>query len=148
MFSIDDLNKKMEFNVPDGYFEKMQNEVFAKIHWHKKKLKQRKIIYSIGSIAASLLIIINVVYFYPEKNSENFASLVPEKKEAQQPLYNNIIEHDLIEVKNNSEIGISRKNKTSDKQIVAEMELDNLDYNIIEYYEESMYDLVLLDLYY
>lgn len=114
MFSIDDLNKKPDFNLPEGYFEKMQDEVLTKIHRYEKKNKQRRIFYSIGAVAASLFIIFNIVYFFPDKKPANLAS---------------------------------QNNKTSLKQIVTKIELNNLDYDIIEHYEESMYEVAFLDLY-
>lgn len=134
----------MDFKIPDGYFEKMQDEVFIKIHRHEKKLHQRKIFYSIGSIAASLLIIFSVVHFFPHEKSDNLASLVLEKKESYST-NDSLVNQDITDMKNDTEVP---KNKVSMKQRIAEIKLDNLDYDIIEYYEESIYDLALLDLYY
>ena len=144
MISIDDLNKKMDFKTPDGYFEKMQDEVFTKIHRYEKRRKQRRILYSITSVAASLLIIFSITFFLPNKNSGNLASLVYEKEI--QLADNSIIDQDLTEIEN--DIDVSQENKTSIKQMIEKMELDILDYNIIEYYEEVVYNLALLDLYY
>jgi len=144
MISIDDLNKKMDFKTPDGYFEKMQDEVFTKIHRYEKRRKQRRILYSITSVAASLLIIFSITFFLPNKNSGNLASLVYEKEI--QLADNSIIDQDLTEIEN--DIDVSQENKTSIKQMIEKMELDNLNYNIIKYYEEVVYNLALLDLYY
>lgn len=146
MPSINDLNKKPDFNIPDDYFERLQDEVLTKIHRYEKSLKQRRIFYSISSIAASLLIIFSTVYFFPDENSENFASLVSVKKEAQS-MYDSITNQDTTEIKTEENKEVPQKNKIPMKPMIVETELDNLDYDIIEHYQESVYDLAFLDLY-
>jgi len=142
MISIDDLNKKPDFKLPNAYFEKMQDEVFAKIHQYEKKFTQRKIFYIISSMAASLLIIF-IVYFLPKENFSKLTSLISGEKEMQ-IISDNIVMNLAMNIENVENLS----NKVSVKQRIKKIELDNLDYSIIEYYEESIYDLALLDSYY
>jgi len=148
MLSINDLNKTMDFNLPEGYFEEMQDEVFTKIHRYEKRVKQHRIFYSIGAVAASLFIVFSIVYFSPNENSVNLVSLLPEGDELHS-IYDNVIEDDLTTIEeNNQEVAVFPSKKISLKQMIAKIELDNLDYDIIEHYEEAMYDIAFLDLYY
>ena len=142
MFSIDDLNKQPDFKLPDNYFDKMQDEVLIKISRYERTLKQRKIFYSVGSIAASLLIVFSIVYFFPKENSSDFAALVIKNEKMQS------IEDSYSITDMEYDIESPQKNKVSVNQMITEIELHNLDYDIVELYEESMYDIALLDLYY
>ncbi len=145
MTSLNDLKNRVDFKIPDGYFDRMQKEVLQKIHLREKRIKQRKIFFTIGSVAASLLIIFNIVFFFPNEDTTELASYTSEKKFVEKVVEIAVPEPELEKVP--EPIVKTERKSSSIEQEVIEMELENLDYAIIESYEESMYDLVLLDLY-
>ena len=146
MPSINDLNRNTEFNLPDGYFEKLQDDILTRVHRYEKGLKQRKITYFISSIAASFLIIFSLTYFFSSENPENLVSLIPDNKEVQL-MYDTLTNQHVTEVKTEEKENVPQKSKTPVKQMIAKTTPDNLNYDIIEYYQDAMYDVAMLDLY-
>jgi hypothetical protein len=54
---MDNLEKYRDenaFQLPNGYFEKMQDEVFQKIHYHQKISRRNRFIITFSSLAASI----------------------------------------------------------------------------------------------
>lgn len=71
------------FDVPQNYFDELPNKVMGRLHAEEKvwafKKKRRRLLYTLSSIAASLLIVLTVALFTysakSEKKTDNLACL-------------------------------------------------------------------------
>ena len=71
MSILDKIKKGEDFQVPDGYFDKLPDVVLAKIKKEKPITQRKHILYTIGSIAASLLLLLGIVGLIRMEKQDN-----------------------------------------------------------------------------
>lgn len=123
---LQQVPKKNPFQVPENYFDDLENDVMAKVRQEQKVVKHRKI-YTIAAAVAAvavLVIVLNIGLFSTGNNTQN------------QNLAENAVNTDqkLLASANDNDI-----TATYDPIVVIEeSNLDNVDYQIIDYYDDEM----------
>jgi len=158
---MDNLEKYRDenaFQVPNGYFEKMQDEVFQKIHYHQKISHRNKFIITFSSLAASILIFIGLLVFLPKNGQPVLVSSLDSVSES------NVFQQVNSELNTNQEVVSEDESKLSDnnEQIAASgsvnsktknnskrkvQQYNNLDYDIVESYSEELVYADIAELY-
>lgn len=123
---LQQVPKKNPFQVPENYFDDLENDVMAKVRQEQKVVKHRKI-YTIAAAVAAvavLVIVLNIGLFSIGNDTQN------------QNLAENAVNTDqkLLASANDNDI-----TATYDPIVVIEeSNLDNVDYQIIDYYDDEM----------
>lgn len=123
---LQQVPKKNPFQVPENYFDDLENDVMAKVRQEQKVVKHRKI-YTIAAAVAAvavLVIALNIGLFSTGNDTQN------------QNLAENAVNTDqkLLASANDNDI-----TATYDPIVVIEeSNLDNVDYQIIDYYDDEM----------
>ncbi|MCQ2270597.1 MAG: hypothetical protein MJZ52_05165 [Bacteroidales bacterium] len=123
---LQQVPKKNPFQVPENYFDDLENDVMAKVRQEQKVVKHRKI-YTIAAAVAAvavLVIVLNIGLFSTGNDTQN------------QNLAENAVNTDqkLLASANDNDI-----TATYDPIVVIEeSNLDNVDYQIIDYYDDEM----------
>ena len=134
MKSLDEIKKENPFLVPDGYFDQLESEVMSKVRMEQKRIHRRKI-YTISVAAAAvvaLLVAINVWIFFPENNSQN-TELAEEGSN-----------NSTILLASGSDYGVLSNGEELPAVNFEASDLDNVDYQILDYYSDEMSQLDLL----
>ena len=134
MKSLDEIKKENPFLVPDGYFDQLESEVMSKVKLEQKKVHRRRI-YTISVAAAAvvaLLVAINVWIFLPENNSQN-TELSDEGSNSS-----------AILLASGSDYGVLSNGEALPAVDFEDSDLDNVDYQILDYYSDEMSQLDLL----
>jgi len=134
MKSLDEIKKDNPFLVPDGYFDQLESEVMSKVKLEQKKVHRRRI-YTISVAAAAvvaLLVAINVWIFLPENNSQN-TELADEGSNSS-----------AILLASGSDYGVLSNGEALPAVDFEDSDLDNVDYQILDYYSDEMSQLDLL----
>ncbi|MBR4536980.1 MAG: hypothetical protein IKO62_10085 [Bacteroidales bacterium] len=134
MKSLDEIKKENPFLVPDGYFDQLESEVMSKVKLEQKKVHRRRI-YTISVAAAAvvaLLVAINVWIFLPENNSQN-TELADEGSNSS-----------AILLASGSDYGVLSNGEALPAVDFEDSDLDNVDYQILDYYSDEMSQLDLL----
>jgi uncharacterized membrane protein YdfJ with MMPL/SSD domain len=134
MKSLDEIKKENPFLVPDGYFDQLESEVMSKVRMEQKKNHRRRI-YTISVAAAAvvaLLVAINVWIFLPENNSQN-TELAEEGSNN-----SNIL------LASGGDYGVLSNGEALPAVDFEDSDLDNVDYQILDYYSDEMSQLDLL----
>ena len=135
MKSLDEIKKENPFLVPDGYFDQLESEVMSKVRMEQKKNHRRRI-YTISVAAAAvvaLLVAINVWIFLPENNSQN--------TELAEEGGNN---SSSILLASSNDYGVLSNGEELPTVDFEASDLDNVDYQILDYYSDEMSQLDLL----
>lgn len=157
MIDLNKIEKKEIFQVPENYFEEMQEQVLAKIRHQKIKSRNNRVLLAITSIAATFLLVFSLLHFIPQPEQGNLA-LTGNHDSLSEILTDTgsteSVMPDEVQVTENRttsrDIAINRVSSVIPKetstlaQVIENVELDNLDYQILEYYQE---DISLMDLY-
>lgn len=133
MKNLSEIKKENPFLVPDGYFDQLESEVMLKVRAEQKRIHRRRI-YTISIAAAAvvaLLVAINVWIFLPDNNGQN-TELAKEGSESNILLASG----NDYELLSNGEALPAVDFENSD--------LDNVDYQILDYYSDEMSQLDLL----
>jgi hypothetical protein len=133
MKNLSEIKKENPFLVPDGYFDQLESEVMSKVRAEQKRIHHRRI-YTISVAAAAivaLLVAINVWIFLPDNNGQN-TELAKEGSESSILLASG----NDYELLSNGEALPAVDFENSD--------LDNVDYQILDYYSDEMSQLDLL----
>lgn len=123
---LQQVPKKNPFQVPENYFDDLENDIMAKVRQEQKVVKHRKI-YTIAAAVAAvavLVIVLNIGLFSTGNDTQN------------QNLAENAVNTDqkLLASANDNDI-----TATYDPIVVIEeSNLDNVDYQIIDYYDDEM----------
>ena len=151
MKNLDEIKNDNGFDVPEHYFDELGNNVIAKIKKQEKKQRNNRIFMSVSSIAASLLIILSIFYFKPTSEVHDLALV---HQQAEIPVtFNeeNLSKQEGIVVENIAEPVVREYAKTSSEKVtnaiaqnIQHENLDNIDYQIIEYYDD---DIMFADTY-
>lgn len=157
MIDLNKIDKKEIFQVPENYFEEMQEQVLAKIRHQKIKSRNNRVLVAITSIAATFLLIFSLLHFIPQPDQGNLALTGTHESLSEMLTDTGSTESvmpDEVQVTENRttnwDIAINRVSSVMPKetstlaQVIENVELDNLDYQILEYYQE---DISLMDLY-
>ncbi len=157
MIDLNKIDKKEIFQVPENYFEEMQEQVLAKIRHQKIKSRNNRVLVAITSIAATFLLVFSLLHFIPQPDQGNFALTGTHESLSEMLTDTGSTESvmpDEVQVTENRttnrDIAINRVSSVMPKetstlaQVIENVELDNLDYQILEYYQE---DISLMDLY-
>ena len=134
MKSLDEIKKENPFLVPDGYFDQLESEVMSKVRMEQKKNHRRRI-YTISVAAAAvvaLLVAINVWIFLPENNSQN-TELAEEGSN-----------NSSILLASSNDYGVLSNGEALPAVDFEDSDLDNVDYQILDYYSDEMSQLDLL----
>ena len=134
MKSLDEIKKENPFLVPDGYFDQLESEVMLKVRMEKKKIHRRRI-YTISvavAAVAALLIAINVWIFAPENNGQN-TELAEEGSN-----------NSSILLASGNDYGVLSNGEELPAVDFEASDLDNVDYQILDYYSDEMSQLDLL----
>ncbi len=158
---MDNLEKYIDenaFQLPNGYFEKMQDEVFQKIHYHQKISRRNRFIITFSSLAASILIFIGLFVFLPKNGQPVLVSSLDSVSESK------VFQQVNSELNTNKEIVSENESMLSDdnKQIAASesvnsetknnskdkvQQFNSLDYDIAESYSEELVYADIAELY-
>ena len=133
MKNLSEIKKENPFLVPDGYFDQLESEVMLKVRTEQKRIHRRRI-YTISVAAAAvvaLLVAINVWIFLPDNNGQS-TELAKEGNESSILLASG----NDYELLSNGEALPAVDFENSD--------LDNVDYQILDYYSDEMSQLDLL----
>jgi len=155
MGNLDQYRDENAFQVPDGYFENLQNEVIQKIHYHQKITRRNRFIISFSSLAACLLIAVGLFsFFYQDGQSVLVSSL--------DTVSNVIIQKPLSEAATNPEITTADEIKLNETQLATSgsvklakkdiskeksRQFDELDYEIVESYSDELVYADIMELY-
>lgn len=134
MKSLDEIKKENPFLVPDGYFDQLESEVMLKVRMEQKKIHRRRI-YTISvavAAVAALLIAINVWIFAPENNGQN-TELAEEGSN-----------NSSILLASGNDYGVLSNGEELPAVDFEASDLDNVDYQILDYYSDEMSQLDLL----
>ena len=71
MSILDKIKKGEDFQVPDGYFDKLPDVVLAKIKKEKPTMQRKHILFTVSSIAASLLLLLGIVGLIRMEKQDN-----------------------------------------------------------------------------
>lgn len=156
MIDLNKIEKKEIFQVPENYFEEMQEQVLAKIR-HQKIRSRNRLLVAITSVAATFLLVFSLLHFIPQPEQGNLAftgnhdslseiltdtgsteSVMPDEVQVTE---NRTTSRDIAI---NRVSSVIPKETSTLAQVIENVELDNLDYQILEYYQE---DISLMDLY-
>ena len=66
-YKLDDIDKKEQFKVPDGYFEDLPMRIQKRIQVETPVSRSKRTVWSLA-MAASLLIIITYIFMIPDSN--------------------------------------------------------------------------------
>ena len=134
MKSLDEIKKENPFLVPDGYFDQLESEVMLKVRMEQKKIHRRRIYTISVAVAAvtALLIAINVWIFAPENNGQN-TELAEEGSN-----------NSSILLASGNDYGVLSNGEELPAVDFEASDLDNVDYQILDYYSDEMSQLDLL----
>ena len=154
MSPLEQLKKDIEFKTPDFYFENLEGIVLSKIKKQEIRARNKKIFISISSIAASFLVLISLFRFTasPEMDtliSDNQSSSVSIAIVDKQDIDNQETEEPILLVtttytatssspKNVASKPAKKVSSISNVEGTHDGNFNNLDYHIIEYYENEM----------
>lgn len=149
---LSSIKKEEVFQVPEGYFDELEESVMGKVRRHRRMVRTWKI--AAASAAAVILILcVNLWIFMPEQqdnttmvaqtspgsnvpllaaNTPAISGLAPAEIPAATPV--KTVEPAKTNVKHSS----SSNHDTADEVIINESELDNADYQILDYYTEEL----------
>ena len=133
MKSLDEIKKENPFLVPDGYFDQLESEVMLKVRTEQKRIHRRRI-YTISIAAAAvvaLLVAINVWIFLPNNNGQS-TELAKEGSESS------------ILLASGNDYGVLSNGEALPAVDFENSDLDNVDYQILDYYSDEMSQLDLL----
>ena len=136
MKNLSEIKKENPFLVPDGYFDQLENDVMAQVQ-HIQKLHHRRKIYTISvavAAVAALLIAINVWIFAPDNNPNN-------SQLAAEETTNSTI---LLASSSDYDYGVLYNGEDLPTVDFEANDLDNVDYQILDYYSDEMSQLDLL----
>lgn len=123
---LQQVPKKNPFQVPENYFDDLENDVMAKVRQEQKVVKHRKI-YTIAAAVAAvavLVIVLNIGLFSTGNETQN-QNLAGNAVNTNQKLLASANDNDIT--------------ATYDPIVVIEeSNLDNVDYQIIDYYDDEM----------
>ena len=134
MKSLDEIKKENPFLVPDGYFDQLESEVMLKVRMEQKKIHRRRIYTISVAVAAvtALLIAINVWIFAPENNGQN-TELAEEGSN-----------NSSILLASGNDYGVLSNGEELPAVDFEASDLDNVDYQILDYYSDEMSQLDFL----
>lgn len=133
MKNLNEIKKENPFLVPDGYFDQLESEVMLKVRAEQKRIHHRRI-YTISVAAAAivaLLVAINVWIFLPDNNGQN-TELAKEGSESS------------ILLASGNDYELLSNGETLPAVDFENSDLDNVDYQILDYYSDEMSQLDLL----
>lgn len=133
MKSLSEIKKENPFLVPDGYFDQLESEVMLKVRTEQKRVHRRRI-YTISIAAAAvvaLLVAINVWIFLPNNNGQS-TELAKEGSESS------------ILLASGNDYGVLSNGEALPAVDFENSDLDNVDYQILDYYSDEMSQLDLL----
>lgn len=133
MKSLSEIKKENPFLVPDGYFDQLESEVMLKVRTEQKRIHRRRI-YTISIAAAAvvaLLVAINVWIFLPNNNGQS-TELAKEGSESS------------ILLASGNDYGVLSNGEALPAVDFENSDLDNVDYQILDYYSDEMSQLDLL----
>ncbi|MBP5650870.1 MAG: hypothetical protein J6X01_07340 [Bacteroidales bacterium] len=133
MKNLNEIKKENPFLVPDGYFDQLESEVMSKVRAEQKRIHHRRI-YTISVAAAAivaLLVAINVWIFLPDNNGQN-TELAKEGSESS------------ILLASGNDYELLSNGETLPAVDFENSDLDNVDYQILDYYSDEMSQLDLL----
>ena len=155
MSSLDQLKKDIEFTTPDFYFENLETVVLTKIKKQEIRARNKKIFISISSIAASFLLLFTIFNFTASQEMDTLVSdnsqtptisvdVIDEQHTAKQEPEPEI----LLAMATPATASSSPKNavhhtakhisSVANVEMLQDDNFNNLDYQIIEYYEDEM----------
>lgn len=152
MVNLDNIPKKEFFNVPDGYFEKLPDEIFTRISMEKKMVFRRKIWMTASAVAAVAIILLGISFFFMNLNKNNVTTIV-KTEENQTDTTLNQIEFAKLDTSHVPSIvqdeeaiapptsSRSAIHKSSENKVVTaheEIDFCSFDMQIIEYYSEDI----------
>jgi hypothetical protein len=133
MKNLNEIKKENPFLVPDGYFDQLESEVMSKVRAEQKRIHHRRI-YTISVAAAAivaLLVAINIWIFLPNNNGQN-TELAKEGSESS------------ILLASGNDYELLSNGETLPAVDFENSDLDNVDYQILDYYSDEMSQLDLL----
>ena len=154
MSPLEQLKKDIEFKTPDFYFENLEGIVLSKIKKQEIRARNKKIFISISSIAASFLVLISLFRFTasPEMDTLISDNQIPpvftvtideqniDNQEPEEPvlLAATIPMNTSSSPKNVTHQPVKPVSSVSNSEGTHNGNFNNLDYQIIEYYEDEM----------
>lgn len=147
MPTLDQLNKNSGFLLPDNYFVDLEDVVLIKIRHQKRKMMRRRLYLSAASVAAVALLILSLTLFIPQNRNSFFTQMITTSPIAlsDDSIGNNIeISSDIS--------GVVNETSSSPDQLLAQTiqktEWDNIDYQIMEFYNDDFSYSEMIDSYY
>jgi hypothetical protein len=138
MATLNDIPKTNPFQVPDNYFEQLEQEVMMKVKQEQQEQKQKHLrhrrIYTIISAAAAvvaLLVMINHWFVMPENKPQD-------TQLAESASTTNVL------LASSSDNGVLSTGEAVPDVEIEEVDFDNIDYQILDYYSDEMSELDLL----
>jgi|WetSurMetagenome_2_1015567.scaffolds.fasta_scaffold681483_2 flagellar biosynthesis/type III secretory pathway M-ring protein FliF/YscJ len=157
MENLNQYRDKNTFQVPDGYFEDLQNDVIQKIRYHQKTTRRKRLIISFSSVAACLLIVVGLFSFFHQDGQSVLVSSMDTVSDAviiQQPFSEaatnpESITADEKKSHNETQLANSGSVKSAKKDILKSksQQFDNLDYEIVDSYADELVYADIMELY-
>lgn len=158
MKDLDTYKDENAFRIPDGYFEKMQNDVIQKIHYNQIRYHRNRLIIGLSSIAAGVFIFVGFLVFLPKNGQSVLVSAMDTVSKG------NIIQQSNSKIQVNQEFisgdvsksisnakqlaaSVSVKSATKDNSNENVQQFDNLDYEIVESYSDELVYADIMELY-
>lgn len=159
-FDLNSYSKEKQFNVPEGYFDHLSEQIFDAVKADQKRLLfKRRLFYSISIAASICLLLVAGFLFFDLKNGENidspivrttsapsvgndtsntpediqYESLLAQNQPAKS-IPNSTEETAPVKLKNKKEQNTSSEINNNN----FEEELDDIDYQIIENYSNEI----------
>lgn len=138
MAKLNDIPKTNPFQVPENYFEQLEQEVMMKVKQEQQEQKQKHLrhrrIYTIITAAAAvvaLIVVINLWFFLPQNKPQD--SQLAEGASTTSVL-----------LASGSDNGMLSTGEAVPDVVIEEVDFDNIDYQILDYYSDEMSQLDLL----
>ncbi len=133
MVKLNDIPKENHFLVPDNYFEQLEQEAMSQVRQEQKRLRHRRIYTIITAAAAvvALLVVINLWFVMPENKPQG--SQLAEGESTTSVL-----------LASSSGDGVLSTGEAVPDVVIEEVDFDNIDYQILDYYSDEMSQLDLL----
>ena len=152
MENLDQYRDKNAFQVPDGYFENLQNDIIQKIHHHQKITRRNRFIISFSSVAACLLIVVGLFSFFHQDGQYVLVSSLDTVSNAviiREPLSETETNQDAFTVDEKTQLTASGSVKSTKKDTSKDKsrQFDELDYEIVESYSDELVYADIMELY-
>lgn len=123
---LQQVPKENPFQVPENYFEDLENDIMAKVRQEQKVIKHRRIYTIAAAVAAvaALVIVLNIGLFSAGNNTQS------------QNLAENAVNADQKLLASADDNNITATYEPI--VVIEESNLDNVDYQIIDYYDDEM----------